>query len=101
MIFIRELPKETIVQRRYTDWGPNHQLIESLYWRSVCWKCGELMFGFDEETLEIYCKKGHRKPAPNYLEAQKYSYEDYRELSLVRDGFEWLFSSDKHKKRAV
>ena len=100
MIHIFELPKEDVVQRRYTDWGYNNETIDALYWRSVCWKCGELMFGFDEESEEVFCKNGHRKPAPNYNTTRRYSYEDYRELSLVRDGFEWLFPPQaKHGRR--
>ena len=97
MMQLIKLPKETVVQRRYTDWGPNHAMIDALYWRSVCWKCGELMFGFDEETSKIFCKNGHRKPVPDYNNAERHSYEDYRELMLLRDGIQWLFS-DKLRK---
>jgi len=101
MIRIIRLPKEEDVQRRYTDWGYNHQTIEALYWRVKCPNCEDgMMFLYaEDDPTKIKCHRcGYRKPVPDLSNTRKYSYEDYRELHLVRDGFAWLFPSQEETK---
>ena len=100
------LPKEDVVYNRYRDWGPNHALIDAMYWSTVCHECGGLMFDHKivEGKVSLVCPKcGHSKPAPDYANLTHDTYESHRELFLARDGFAWLFPSEttqvKHKKR--
>ena len=94
IVAFHELPKEDVVQRRYTEWGYNHETLDAIYWRVKCPMCEDgMMFEYVEgDPTRVVCFKcGYTKPAPNLSTTRRYTYEDYRELMLARDGFEWLF----------
>ena len=56
-----------------------------------------MMFEYVEgDPTRAECFKcGYTKLAPNLNKTRRYTYEDYRELMLVRDGFEWLFEEEE------
>ena len=97
-IMFFELPKEDRVVNRYTDWGPNHQLMDYLHSRTKCYQCKDgMMFAYaPDSTTHVICHRcGAIKKAPDLSgDFPKRTLADHRELMLFRDGIRWLFPSE-------
>lgn len=99
-VFLIKLTPKQVLESRYSDFGYNHALLESLHSRIQCPnpECNALVFSYDpDDENYLKCHKcGTRKRTPGSF--PEYTPSDCIELMRVRDGFGFLFSQGLAKK---